>query len=106
MQPKYKLIVFMGESGCGKDCAASYLCSRYPEVFHRVIPHTTRPRRDGERDGVDYHFIDIGTFAGYVLEGTMLEATCFNEDWYYGTNIESFDSSKINIAIINPDGNF
>ena len=100
----YKVVALMGESGCGKDFAASAICVARPNKFHKIIMDTTRPPRERERDGIDYNFLDLETFAGYVLDGTMLEATCFNENWYYGTNINSLISDKINVAALNPLG--
>lgn len=99
----YRIIALVGESGCGKDYAASALCDSY-DKFHKVISDTTRPKRDYETDGVDYHFISIAEFAQEVLNENMVEATHYNGDWYYGTNINSLDENKINIAILNPEG--
>lgn len=100
----YKIIALMGESGCGKDYIATSLTTLYPNAYHRVVADTTRPKRDYEVDGVDYNFISIEDFAGYVLDGTMLEASCFNDNWYYGTNKLSLNENKINIVILNPIG--
>lgn len=100
----YKIIALMGESGCGKDYTANTLTHCYPDKFHKVVADTTRPKRDNEKDGVDYNFISIEDFAGYVLDGTMLEASCFNDNWYYGTNKNYLVEDKINIVILNPIG--
>ena len=37
------------------------------------VSHTTRPKRPGERDGVDYHFVDRETFTTMAQQGTFLE---------------------------------
>ena len=48
------------------------------------ISHTTRPRRNGEKDGKDYHFVDRETFTRMRDQGEFLEwAVVF--DNYYGT---------------------
>lgn len=101
---QYKVIALMGKSGSGKDWTASYLCSQYPKLFHKVISDTTRPPRDYEEDGKDYYFITAAEFAEEVLAGNMLEATCYKNNWYYGTNISSLDENKINVAVLNPEG--
>lgn len=101
---QFKVIALMGKSGSGKDWTASYLCEQYPNLFHKVISDTTRPIRDCEQDGVDYYFIDAAEFASEVLNGNMLEATCYNGNWYYGTNITSLDENKVNVAVMNPEG--
>lgn len=100
----YKIIALMGESGCGKDYAVASLVEKFPHLFHQVIQDTTRPKRDYEINGLNYNFISIEDFAGYVLDGTMLEASCFNDDWYYGTNKNSLVENRINLAVINPIG--
>ena len=103
-QVKYQILAFMGKSGSGKDFTANYLWNKAPYKFHKVVSCTTRPPRDNEVDGKDYHFIDVGSFAGHVLDGSMLEATCYNNDWYYGTCIDYLHKNKINIAVLNPEG--
>ena len=100
----YRIVALVGESGCGKDYAASALVEKYPHLFHQVIPDTTRPKRDYEIDGLHYNFITSKKFAEYVLDGTMLEATCFNDNWYYGTNKNSLVENRINLVILNPIG--
>ena len=103
-QVKYQILAFMGKSGSGKDFTANYLWNKAPYKFHKVVSCTTRPPRDNEVDGKDYHFIDVGSFAGHVLDGSMLEATCYNEDWYYGTCADYLNPNKINVAVLNPEG--
>lgn len=102
----YKIIAFLGESGCGKDYAVSYLCSKYPNIFHKVITTTTRPKRDYEIENKDYIFTTIPEFTKEVLNGNIIEATCFNEDWYYGTNIKQLNKDKVNLIVLNPESMF
>ena len=103
-QVKYQVLAFMGKSGSGKDFTANYLWDKAPYKFHKVVSCTTRPMRDNEIEGRDYHFIDVGTFAEKVLDGSMLEATCYNETWYYGTCADYLNPDKINVAVLNPEG--
>lgn len=103
-QVKYQILAFMGKSGSGKDFTANYLWNKAPYKFHKVVSCTTRPPRDNEVDGKDYHFIDVSSFAGHVLDGSMLEATCYNNDWYYGTCADYLNPNKINVAVLNPEG--
>ncbi len=52
------------------------------------VSHSTRKMRPGESDGMDYHFVDIGTFEAMVAAGEFIEhAKVF--DNYYGTARES-----------------
>lgn len=49
------------------------------------ISHTTRPCRPNEKNGIDYHFVDVSTFEDLLSKQTFLEhATVFGN--YYGTS--------------------
>ena len=47
----------MGKSASGKDTIYKILRERMPQI-RTVVPYTTRPIREGEQDGVEYHFVD------------------------------------------------
>ena len=54
---KFKVLAIMGKAGSGKDTIAKELLNLRPEKFNRVVSATTRPPREGEVNGVDYHFL-------------------------------------------------
>lgn len=95
---KYKIIALFGKAGAGKDYIKQLLVDGYK--IHGIIPSTTRPPRENEIDGVDYHFLDDQSFGQQVLNNTMLEATCFR-DWFYGTSIKDLYEEGINVGIFN-----
>jgi guanylate kinase len=66
------MLVLSSPSGAGKTSIAHGLLELEPELTLSVSV-TTRPRRPGERDGVDYHFIDRATYDAMVREGELLE---------------------------------
>ncbi|HLB23544.1 MAG TPA: guanylate kinase [Dehalococcoidia bacterium] len=66
------LLVLSGPSGVGKDAILDELARRGHD-FHRVVTCTTRPPREGERDGVDYHFVSDADFDGLIASGGLLE---------------------------------
>lgn len=101
MEKRYKIIAIIGQSGCGKDTVLNETITRHPDVCSRIINCTTRPMRDYEKDGVDYHFMPVSGFTREVLNGNMLEATEYN-DWFYGTDINALTPNKINIGIFSP----
>ncbi len=96
---QYKVIALFGKSGAGKDTILNWLVSTIPNA-KRIVNHTTRPKREYEIDGNPYHFISHTDFANKVLDGSMIEATEFN-NWFYGTSIEELNRDKINIGIFN-----
>lgn len=102
MAQKYKIIALFGKSSAGKDTIQKWLV-QHMDNAHEIISCTTRPPRDYENDGIDYHFLSIDKFGEKVLNHTMLEATSFR-DWFYGTPIESLDKDKINIGVFNIEG--
>ncbi len=66
------LIVVSGPSGVGKDAALKRMQElNYP--FHFLVTNTTRPKRENETEGVDYHFISKEQFAKMEREGEFLE---------------------------------
>ncbi len=66
------LFTVSAPSGAGKTSLVNALI-RHDRQLRVSVSHTTRPRRPGETDGVDYHFIDAATFQ------SMLERTEFLE---------------------------
>lgn len=103
---RYKLIAIVGEAGSGKDSLAEALADALDKAgykVHEVVSYTTRPMRDYETDGVDYHYTDGIQFAKLIFEGKILEAAVFN-DWVYGTCIDDLDPEAINIEVLNPEG--
>lgn len=98
----YKIIAIIGEAGAGKDTVMREVVKKMPGL-HEIVSCTTRPMREGEKEGVNYFYLTPDEFAGKVLNGEMLEATCFN-NWFYGTALQSLDESVINIGVFNPAG--
>jgi guanylate kinase len=77
------MLVLSSPSGAGKTTLARRLREGDPGIA-MSISHTTRPRRNGEEDGRDYHFVDRDTFTRMRDQGEFLEwAVVF--DNYYGT---------------------
>ncbi len=81
------LLVIAAPSGAGKTSLVNALVSRQANV-HVSISHTTRPQRDTEVDGRNYHFVNPEQFVEMVAAGAFLEhASVFGHD--YGTSREA-----------------
>ena len=99
---RIKILALFGKSGAGKDTIQNWLVSNLDNT-KGIVSCTTRPPRDYEVDGVDYHFLTPDQFAEKVLDGSMLEAASFN-GWFYGTTISELDADKINVGVFNIKG--
>lgn len=66
------LFVVSAPSGAGKTSLVRALIERDPRITLSVS-HTTRPRREGERDGDHYHFVDSDRFETMVAEQAFIE---------------------------------
>lgn len=93
------MIVLVGESASGKSSIERYLVDNYG--YKKVVSYTTRPPREGEVDGVDYHFIDNSQFHRLKLQGFFAETATYR-DWYYGTAKKDYIDDKI--AVLTPHG--
>ena len=73
--------------------------------FSAAIPHTSRPRRDDEHDGADYHFISRVQFEQDILARKFVEHGEY-EKAYYGTSLDAIrsvvNSEKICVLNLHP----
>ncbi|RDU55853.1 guanylate kinase [Helicobacter sp. MIT 00-7814] len=99
------LLIISGPSGCGKSTLTNEIL-KMPNVYFSIST-TTRPKRDGEVDGVHYHFVDKEAFLAQVKEGKFLEWAQVHNN-YYGTALEpimnALDSGKLVIFDVDVQG--
>jgi guanylate kinase len=74
------LVVLTGPSAVGKDTLLGRLRSALPSA-HFAITATTRPPREGEKDGVDYYFYTVPQFQAMIEAGELLEHALVYGDW-------------------------
>jgi guanylate kinase len=98
----FKIVALFGEAGSGKDFLQKQIMRTDfgKENLSEIISCTTRPPREGELDGVHYHFIQT---AAELINKDLIEYSIFR-DWWYGTPIDSLDINKINIGVFNING--
>ncbi len=98
-----KIFILMGKSASGKDSIFAKLRKEFPR-FQTIIPYTTRPKREDETDGENYHFTDIATLNRYRKEGKLVEMRTYHTvlgDWYYATvNDENMDLGSSHYFVI------
>lgn len=96
----YKIVALTGEAGSGKDYILKEFLKQNPD-YHKIINCTTRPIREGEREGVNYYYLSDEDFFRYSIDGEMLEEAYFN-GWGYGTLEQSLSPTQINVGVFNP----
>ena len=82
-----KIYCVMGKSSSGKDTVYKKLKEQYKE-FRLIVPYTTRPIREGEKDGVEYYVVDPEQFRAMKEDGKVIESRSYNTKcgiWTYFT---------------------
>lgn len=80
------LFIISAPSGGGKTTLCREVRKHFPDMLYSVSYTTRKPRR-GERDGIDYHFIDKNEFKARIDDGHWAEwALVYGH--YYGTAAE------------------
>ena len=96
MNHKGLLIIVSGPSGAGKGTICKELLQRDPSIIVSVSA-TTRQPRNGEQDGISYHFLTRDRFENMIQNNGFLEHACVYNN-YYGTPkdfvVEQISSGK------------
>lgn len=98
MVDSWRRIIIAGKGGSGKDYLVKLL--RQDGLIYSVS-HTSRPKRSGEIDGVDYYFSDYDECIRMANLGEFYEYVEFN-NWFYGTSLDEF--YRANLFIMTPSG--
>ncbi len=93
------MIVLVGESASGKSSIEKYLVDNCG--YNKIVSYTTRPPREGEVDGVDYHFISKSQFRRLSEQDFFAEQAVYR-DWYYG--VAKKDCTDDKVAVLTPHG--
>jgi len=83
--PPDKIIIITAPSGAGKTSITRYLLSHIPELSFSVSATTRQPRREYEKDGQDYYFLNEAEFKQRIQNQEFAEWEMVYEGKYYGT---------------------
>lgn len=93
------MIILIGASASGKTEIAKALSRTYG--ITKMTTHTTRAMRVGEREDIDYHFVDKETFLRMKEEDQFVETTFYNGN-YYGSSKAEIGLDKC--VVLDPEG--
>lgn len=96
------IIVLVGESASGKSTIEKLILKCDPS-FKKITSYTTRPMRDGEQDGVDYHFISDNEFAEMINDNAFLESAQYR-GWNYGSAKKDYNDGHNHVVVLTPCG--
>jgi guanylate kinase len=86
LRQRGKLIVFSAPSGTGKSTIARMVLERLPDIRFSVSA-TTRQKRSGEEEGINYYFLTTEDFEEKIRSGGFIEYEFFFGN-YYGTLLD------------------
>ena len=104
MKKRLTPVVICGPTGVGKRSLTAKLLEDYPHIYGKCVSHTTRPPREGEEDGVHYHFVSQADIDRMNSECKFIElVTIFGNQ--YGTTIQAIDqvTSQGKVCILDVD---
>ena len=99
-----KIVYIMGKSSTGKDTVFKNLLRENNHNLKTIVSYTTRPIREGEKEGVEYHFTNEEGFRELSSKNLVVEDRCYETChglWRYFTVAdESIDLSENNYVTI------
>uniref|UniRef100_A0A668ULS6 Membrane protein, palmitoylated 3a (MAGUK p55 subfamily member 3) n=1 Tax=Oreochromis aureus TaxID=47969 RepID=A0A668ULS6_OREAU len=101
-----RLVVLIGSLGARINELKQRVIAENPHRYAVAVPHTTRPKKPHEKDGVEYHFVTKQQFDADVLNNKFIEHGEYKEN-QYGTSIEAIRSvqakNKMCIVDVQPE---
>ena len=93
-----KVIAIVGPSAAGKNTLLNKILEN--KNYNKVLHSTTRPIRDGEKNGREYYFLTNEEMLKLIDEGKIIGAAVYNH-WCYALHSDSFVEDKMNIGDFN-----
>uniref|UniRef100_A0A3Q3X1X4 Uncharacterized protein n=1 Tax=Mola mola TaxID=94237 RepID=A0A3Q3X1X4_MOLML len=101
-----RLVVLIGSLGARINELKQRVIAENPHCFAVAVPHTTRPKKPHEKEGVEYHFVTKQQFDADALNNKFIEHGEYKEN-QYGTSIEAIRSvqakNKLCIVDVQPE---
>ena len=101
------VLILSGPSGAGKSSLINEIANDIGDYYFSIST-TTRPIRDGEKDGVHYHFVSVAEFLKDIDDNNFLEYATVHGN-YYGTSLkpvrDALAKGKLVIFDIDVQGN-
>lgn len=105
-----KIFYLMGKSSSGKDTIYRKILKDGHVKLNKIVLYTTRPIREGEREGVQYYFTDREQFDKLLADGKVVEYRIYNTfygEWIYFTVADkNIDLDKNDYLIIGTPESF
>lgn len=99
-----KIFCLMGKSSSGKDTIYKKLLEDEQLHLQRIVPYTTRPVREHEQEGVEYHFVDEEGLSRLKQEGRIIELRAYDTMhgvWkYFTVHDEQIDLERASYLVI------
>ncbi|XP_043110336.1 MAGUK p55 subfamily member 3 isoform X1 [Puntigrus tetrazona] len=106
LQEKPRLVVLIGSLGARINELKQKVIAENPHRYGVAVPHTTRPRKSHEKEGVEYHFISKQAFEADIQSNKFIEYGEYKNN-QYGTSLESIRSvlarSKVCLVDVQPE---
>ncbi|KAJ0057928.1 hypothetical protein NL108_004471, partial [Boleophthalmus pectinirostris] len=101
-----RLVVLIGSLGARINELKQRVIAENPHRYAVAVPHTTRPKKPHEKEGVEYHFVTKQQFDADVINNKFIEHGEYKEN-QYGTSIEAIRSvqakNKMCIVDVQPE---
>ena len=98
MPKRHKRIILVGPACGGKTFIKDAFTK---QGFINDVSYTSRPPRDTEKEGIDYHFIPTSKFTEMIKNGEFYEFVSFGGN-FYGTSVKHWETSDV--FILETDG--
>lgn len=100
MSIRKKILCIIGHSGSGKTTIENMLACAFPSFVNRIVSYTTRPMREGEKDGREHWFVSPDKAP---VKNNMLAYTRYG-DYEYWADPKDLVDDKLNVYVIDVEG--